>query len=144
MDLKSKSVEFQIPIDHFRGSYAWGVGARESFLNNLALHLRGTITSGPTLVGKIAIIDIEALKGEEPSSYDKEWFNETVAIGQVNVGGNTLRVHANVARSGIQFMLNLLNSSKEAELVMTCLPLEDNGFGGQKSDLLRISLDLGR
>ena len=143
MDQKPDSVDFEITVTDFRGSYTWGLGDREHFLNNIEMQIRGTISNGPSAKGKDALIDIETIKGEEPESYDKEWFKETVSIGRVEVGDNTLQAHAVVARSGIQSMLHLLNTDKEIRLFLTCIPLDEDISGGRRSDLLRLWLEIG-
>lgn len=137
---KPSSIDFEIAITDFRGSYVWGLGDRDHFLNNLELRIQGIISEGPMRKGKSAFIHFETAAGEEPNSYDKKWFNDAVAIGRVEVGHN-LNVHAVVARSGIQSMLQLLNTTKEIKLFITCLPLEEDSLGGQNNNLLRIHME---
>lgn len=143
MAKETESVEFEIGIDDFGGSYTWGLGDRDHFLHGLELEIRGTITAGPTGQGQRALVKVVTDREEEPSSHDKEQFKEIVAIGRVEVGKLTLRAHAVVARSGVLSMLELLKSNKTLRLFITCTPLQTDSLGEWKCELLRLWLSAG-
>lgn len=132
-----KTTDVSITIDHFDGYYTWGIGDKGSFLNTQELCLRG-VASGPNLIEELpALVNIETLNDIEPKTIEPD--TDAVAVGKIEVK-KTIQVYAVVACSGILYMLQLLNSGKKLDLIVTGGPLEQDGLGGQKADLLRLSL----
>jgi hypothetical protein len=140
MNESRTTLEFEIRVTGFNGSYTWGLGDRASFLHNSEIRIVGTVIQGKSAIGKSATIDVETLKGTEPDSHDPNWFKDTVAVGRVEIGEHALNAHAVVARSGIQFMLGLLSSGMERRLWIKCGAAKETQDSAGQFDLLRLTM----
>ena len=127
-----------VRINQFTGSYTWGIGDKGSLLHQSDLELRGSARAPSVEEELVAVINIDTLNDAEPTAIEDS--HDVVAIGTVEQTNKTIRASAVMPRSGIAFILQLLNSGDPMDLILTHGPFEEGALGWQKSELLRLTL----
>lgn len=132
-----KTLDMVVTIDDFDGLYTWGVGDKGSFLHKPELSFRGTAWGSGSDKQFPALVDIDTFNGAEPESVESD--SDVVAVGKLEIK-TTVQIYIVVPHSGISYMMQLLNSGKDMELCLSHGPLEEDGLGGQKAELLRLTM----
>ena len=144
-------MEIVVSIDRVDGAYTFGVreespsfgllpATPRELLHSQELTISGQVYEGD-VVAKRVFISINVASGEEPDAYDQEKGKDTFGIGEIDIIGETLNVHAVIPRSGMLYVLQLLsNRLTDAKVYLDCSPFGAEGANETKSYLHRIAI----